>query len=143
MGAVELRSLDLDTEGCLDARAERLRVAEGEHTTVVDLRLDERGGVEVGLRADLEHDLAVGRLVRRLRARLDVARHTVVVRRGVILELVRGEERDGVLGRAEPETGGVLVDLARGDVVAGLTAEEEAVVSNDRVCGYGRALIRG
>lgn len=140
MWAIQLRSLNLDTERCLDTRAESLGVSKGEDTAVVDLGLDERRGVKVCLRADLEDDLVVRGLVGRLCAGLDVAGYAVVIRRGVVFEFVGCEERNSVLWRTEANTSSVLVDLAGSDVVASLTTKEEAVVSNDRISGHGWAL---
>ena len=45
--AVELCCVERETEGSLDTWAESLCVAQREHTSVVDLRLDERSRVEV------------------------------------------------------------------------------------------------
>lgn len=140
MRAIQLRSLNLDTERCLDTRAESLGVAKGEDTAVVDLGLDERRRVKVSFRADLEDDLVVRSLVGRLRTSLDVAGYSVVVRGGVIFELVGCEKRDSVLGRTEANTSSVLVDLAGSDIVASLTTKEEAVVSNDCISGHSWAL---
>ena len=64
----------------------------------------------------------------------------MVVARGELGELVRREDRDGVFGCAEAETGGVARDLAGVDVVLGFGAEEEAVVTEDGVGGDGRTL---
>lgn len=140
MRAIQLRSLNLDTERCLDTRAESLGVSKGEDTAVVDLGLDERRRVKVSFRADLEDDLVVRSLVGRLRTSLDVAGYSVVVRGGVVFELVGCEKRDSVLGRTEANTSSVLVDLAGSDIVASLTTKEEAVVSNDRISGHSWAL---
>lgn len=140
MWAIQLRSLDLNTKRCLDTRTERLGVAEGEDSAVIDLGLNKRRRVKVCLRADLENNLVVRGLVGRLCASLDVAGYAVVVRGGVVFELVRCEKRNSVLRRTEANTSSILVDLASSDVVASLATKEEAVVSNDRISCHSRAL---
>ena len=120
VATVELGGLNLDTEGSPHTRAERLSVAESEDTAVVDLRLDERGRVEVDLGTDLERDVARGRragVVHGLGAGLDVGADAVVVARGVRGEVGEPVEGDGVLGGRVANGGRVLCDLALGHVV--------------------------
>ena len=78
--------------------------------------------------------------VRRLRAvvdgasgSFDVAAHAVVIARRELRELVRREERNGVLRRAVPDTSGVTGNPACTHVVLRLTAEQEAVPAEDSV----------
>ena len=49
-------------------------------------------------------------------------------------------ESDGILGRGEAGSGGVLSDTALGDVVGSLRANEEAVTAHHGVGGESGAL---
>jgi len=132
-----------ETERGLDARSEALGVAEEDDAGRVDLGLDERRGVEVGLGAELEGDAAVSRglaVKDGLGADLDLGGKPVVERGredGAVAESVDG----GGVGRlGEAERGRVAGDLARADVAADLGTDEEATLGENDVGREGGAL---
>lgn len=75
-----------------------------------------------------------------LTSSLDVATHAVVVARAVAREALASEEGDGVFWCAEAAACSILGDRAGADVVRRLSAEEEAVVAEDRVSRESWAL---
>lgn len=80
-------------------------------------------------------------VVNGLGASLDVGVDALVVRGGEDLEVVETVEGDGVLGRVEPDRGGVPGHLALSDVVGGLGTDEETVTAQNGVGGEGGALL--
>ena len=118
---------------------------EADNTSVVDLGLDEGGTVEVDLSADLEADTTSGGLgvVDGLGTSLDVAVDALVVRGGEDLEVVEGVDGNRILGRVEADSGGVAGDLAFGDVVGGLSTNEETVTAENSIGSEGGALQAG
>ena len=142
VGVVQLLSIEGETEGSLDTGAESLSVAEANDTSVIDLGLDEGSSVKVDLGADLEGDTAVGGLgvVDGLGTSLDVAVDALVVGGGEGLEVVETVDGNGVLRSVEADGGRVAGDLALGDVVGGLSADEETVTAEDSVGSEGRTL---
>jgi hypothetical protein len=97
---------------------------------------------DLRLGANLEVDVLGRRLgiVGGLGASLDVGRDAVVVARREQVEVVQALERDGVLGRAEADSGGITGHLTLSDVVRRLSTKEEAITADDGVSGKGRAL---
>ena len=132
-----------ETERGLDARPEALGVAEEDDAGRVDLCLDERRRVEVGLCAKLERDPAVGRRLAvkdGLGADLDLGREPVVERGrkdGAVAERVDGR---GVGRLGEADGGRIARNLARAGVAADLSADEEAALGEDDVGREGGAL---
>lgn len=55
-------------------------------------------------------------------------------------EVTETMESDCVLGGREPKSGSVAGNLARGDIVRGLTTKQKAVTANDGVSGKGGSL---
>jgi len=134
---VELLRIEREAEGCLYAGSESLCVTKGEDTTVVDLGLDESGRIKISLGANLELDAirGPGSIIYGLTTGLNVTRDTVIVARGVLLELVCREEGNSVFGCAESSRRGVVGQGAGGDVVRGLGTKDETVIAHDSVGG--------
>ena len=141
-GVVDSGGVEGKTESGLDARSEGLGVAEAENTRVVDLGLDERGVVKVGLGSDLDGDAVEGRLgvVDGLGTGLDVLGHLVVVAGAEGGEVAKTVKGHGVLRGGEADGTGVSGDGASGDVVRGLGTDEETVPADDGVGGEGGTL---
>lgn len=142
LSVVEALGVETQTERDLDARAQSLGVTEAQDTRVVDLGLDERGVVEVGLGADLEVDLtgrAAG-VVDGLGTSLDVLGDLVVVRSRVSRKVTQGVQGDGVVWGRVTDGGRVTGDGTSEDVVGGLTTDEEALTTDDGVGGESGAL---
>ena len=131
------------SSACCSFRETAHTRTESKDARVVDLRLDERGAVEVDLGADLERDVARGRragVVHGLGAGLDVGADAVVVARGVRGEVGEPVEGDGVLGGTVAEGSSVTSDLALSNVVRGLGTEEETVTTENSVSSESGAL---
>lgn len=139
---IEARSVQAQAKRGLDTGAQRLGVTEAEDTGIVDLGLDKRSIVEVGLGADLQRDTASGRLgvVHGLGTGLDVLADLVVVRGGKGRQVAQAVQGDGVLGGRKADGTGVTGNGTRGDVVGGLGTDEEAITADDSVGGESGAL---
>ena len=98
--------------------------------------------MDLRLSADLEVD-ALGcslGVVGGFGTSLDVSRDAVVVARREQVEVIQALEGDCVLRSAEADGRGITRHLALGDIVRGLSTEQEALAANDGVCGESRAL---
>ena len=65
----------------------------------------------------------------------------MVVARSEGRQVAETMESDSVLGRAEADSTGVAGNLAFGDVVRGLSTDEETIAAENGISGEGRALI--
>ena len=137
----DLKGVERETKGGLDARTQGLGVAEGQDTGVVDLGLDERSVVKVGLGTDLEVHVAGSlRVVGGAGAGLNVGIHAVVVRGAVGRQVAESVQRDGVLRSVEASSQVVAGQLLVLGAVGGLGTEQEAVTADHGIGGQQRAL---
>ena len=139
-GGRESLGVEGETERGLDSGSEGLGVAEGEETKVVDLGLDERRGVQVGLDSDLEVDARGLGVVDRLGSSLGLGVDSVVVRGREEREVSERVDGGGVLRGGVSDSGGVSGDGTGQLVVRGLSSDQEAVSGSDSVGGEGRSL---
>lgn len=129
---------------------------------MINLSLDESGLVEVTeqntrvnfllklrqkwersrFATDFEGNTTLGRLgvIDGLGTSLNVGVDSVVVRGGEGVEVIDAVNGDSVFGCVVANGGGVAGDLASGNVVGGLSTEEESVTAENGVSGEGRAL---
>ena len=111
-------------------------------TRVVNLGLDERGGVKVSLSTDLESNTAVGglRVVDSLGASLNVTANAVVIAGREGVQVVQGVNGDSVLWGVVTNGTSITGDVPASDVVRSLGTNEEAIATKDSVGGEGRSL---
>lgn len=89
----------------------------------------------LGANLELDAIRGPGSIIYGLTTGLNVTRDTVIVARGVLLELVCREEGNSVFGCAESSRRGVVGQGAGGDVVRGLGTKDETVIAHDSVGG--------
>lgn len=103
----------------------------GKDTGVVDLRLNERCRVEVGLSTNLDTDGTVRLgVVDGLSTSLNVSADAVVVARSEGVEVAEAVESDSILRSSVADGSSVARNAALGDVVRRLSTDKEAVTAN-------------
>ena len=158
---VEVLGIKGSTKAEGDTRAEENVVSQGGNTTVVDLGLfgditsvtvsrhnnekatylGERRGVESVLAGDLKANGVAGLGVPgSLGTSLNLSVDAVVVASGEDAQVVASGDSSSVLGNAVANGSGVLGDGSLLDVVATLSTNEEALVTEDSVEVGGRAV---
>ena len=160
-GLVQVLGIKGSTKAEGDTRAEEDVVSQGGNTTVVDLGLfgditsvtvsrhnnekatylGERRGVESVLAGDLKANGVAGLGVPgSLGTSLNLSVDAVVVASGEDAQVVASGDGSGVLGNAVANGSGVLGDGSLLDVVATLSTDKEALVTEDGVEVGGRAV---
>ena len=131
---VELVRVKREAEPKRRASIELRTVRERRNTAIVDLGLGEAERVELVLRRELETaSLASLHVVAGLRAHLHGPVHLLVVARGDDSQVLRGVDVGSVAGSCVAEAETVLRDRGFLEIVAGLTADKEALMSRDDV----------
>ena len=92
------------------------------------------------LSADLESNTLSRclRVVDGLRTSLDISTDPVIVARSESVEVVETMNSHGILRSIATTSSGVSSNLAFGDVICGLSTEQEVVTAEDGVSGEGR-----
>lgn len=139
---VQLLGVERNTETKLDTGAESLGVGKGSNGLRVDLGLDESRAIELVLGADLKSNTLdrVSRVVDGLGTNLAQGADLVVVRTREDSEVVGGSDSSAVGRSTVAKSKRVLGHGTRGDVVAKLSASEEAILAESSITSKGGAL---
>jgi len=130
------------TERSLNTRTEGLSVTKGNDARVVDLGLDERRRVKVGLGTNFKANTAVSGLgvVDGLGAGLNVTADAMVVGRGEGLEVIETMEGNSVLRGIVSDGRSIAGDVATSNVVRSLGTDKETIATQNGVRSESGAL---
>jgi len=131
---VKTSSINGSTEVDLDARTESLSVSKTEDTGVGDLGLNEGSSIQLELGTNFEGN-SVGTLgvPRSLTGSLEVAVDAVVVRSGIVAQVVGGMNSNTIFSSGITDSSVVTTNLAIQNVVGNFGTSEETLLTENRV----------